>query len=349
MSGIGLMHQLPLARCFYAGSISVLALTLASCQSVSMLDIQSRLGNLDGEIGSSSYIARAGETLETIAFRYNTSEQALAQLNPEAANGVVPGMPIYLERRAKTVPQVAENSGWIDSQAAAADVQLMPAISPNALPVDTRTKNESSNVTSVTSDQYLIGRAAGDDVKTAYEQTALLDSDSNFEPGQINQAAGYPVEEVIDDENFVLPDAFTTPEAFTSDETNTSPAPFADAWQWPLTGQLARDYDPARPNGRGIEIVGMPGQDVFASRSGVVDWVARSPDGVGKVVIVRHEDDYLSIYSNAQDLLVSMKDTVEQGDPIASLGANASDEPLLRFEISKGGNFLNPMDYLTPK
>jgi len=114
-----------------------------------------------------------------------------------------------------------------------------------------------------------------------------------------------------------------------------------------LQGKLARDYDPQRVNGRGIEIVGMPGQEVRAARNGVVNWVARSPDGVGKVVIVRHDDDYLSIYSNAQDLFVSMNDTVRQGDPIASLGANANDEPLLRFEISKDGNLLNPMDFLT--
>ena len=298
---MGLMKQahLPLHfKGFLVGS----SFLMAGCQAMSMQDIQTRIDQFDTSITSTTYIARAGETLETIAFRYDTDVATLQRLNPDALSGVRPGMPIFLDRSRPEVPAVAQATTAENTDVPIKEdsvVQLTPAILPNAEPLAYNPRSDE----------------------------ALLN--------------GYPIEEVIEDDNFLLPSAFT--------ENELPVQSFSDDWQWPLNGQLARDYDPQRPNGRGIEIVGLPGQEVYAARSGVVDWVARSPDGVGKVVIVRHEDDYLSIYSNAQDLFVAMTDTVKQGDPIASLGANANDEPLLRFEISKGGSLLNPLDYLSPR
>jgi len=111
---------------------------------------------------------------------------------------------------------------------------------------------------------------------------------------------------------------------------------------------IAREFDASKPNGRGIDIAGAPGQDVYAARDGVVTFSGRDPSGIGKLVIVKHVDDYLSIYSHTQNLFVSENDSVKAGDPIASLGANANEEAMLRFELRKNGKLLNPIKYLPP-
>lgn len=305
-------------------TLCVLSLILGGCQSVSMTDLQTKLDSLDFNLESASYVVRAGETLESIAFRYNTTVPVLQQLNPEAANGVYTGMYLTVRQPAGLSAPAIRNAALSSTDAVAEDqiVSVTPAQNLQALPI-----------AAVATDQYLLG---GQERFNRNKPTPDIITERST--GYVEQP-GYPVEEIIEDENFVLPQ--------TQDEINAQLQQFVSEWQWPLEGKLARDYDPQRVNGRGIEIVGLPGQEVRAARSGVVNWVARSPDGVGKVVIVRHEDDYLSIYSNAQDLFVSMNDTVRQGDPIASLGANANDEPLLRFEISKDGKLLNPMEFLT--
>ncbi|MFK8078928.1 MAG: peptidoglycan DD-metalloendopeptidase family protein [Granulosicoccus sp.] len=310
--------------------LCVLSLALASCQSFSVPAIQSRLGSLDFNLDSSDYIVRAGETLETIAFRYKTTVSALRQLNPHAREGVYTGMRLSLRQASGVVPQVTRNAAWSDNQRPANDTPpvIAPAPSRQAVPL-----------VATASEQYLLGRERFNSNRTQYPP--VTQRPTQLPQGAYTEPRGFPVEEVIDDENFVLPDA--------SGDDQDAEQGFVGGWQWPLNGKLAREYDLRRPNGRGIEIVGLPGQDVYATRDGVVDWVARSPDGVGKVIIVRHDDDYLSIYSNAQELNVGMKESVQQGQSIAILGANANDEPLLRFEISKGGNMLNPIDFLTPR
>ena len=325
-SRTGVIKQMAKAR-----YLCVLTLLLSACQSLP--DIESRLGALNFDLDSSSYIVRAGETLESIAFRYDTSAETLRQLNPHAANGVHSGMTLTLRQPAAgSANSVIQQAGWSNSNSA------------NTRTANSRSANTRDEVRiSATQQQQTIPRIISQITSPAEENSDIALLNNNV---QGNRAARYieqpgcPVEEVIEDENFQLPVA--------APATNDLPE-YRGGWQWPLDGQLARDYDPRRPNGRGIEIVGIPGDKVQATRSGVVDWVARSPDGVGKVVIIRHADDYLSIYSNAQDLFVSMNDTVKQGADIASLGANINDEPLLRFEISKDGNLLNPMDFLNPR
>ena len=81
-----------------AGCLCTLTLLLAACQGGAVPALQSRLGALNFDMDSASYIARAGETLESIAFRYNTTEAALLQLNPSAANGVHTGMEIFIRQ-----------------------------------------------------------------------------------------------------------------------------------------------------------------------------------------------------------------------------------------------------------
>ena len=312
-------------------SLCLLALLLSGCQSGSFPNLPLRVGALSFDLNSPRYVARAGETLESIAFRYNITEARLLELNPSAASGVYTGMELFIRppstsNQASIIREAAYASPGVD--VARNSVQVSPTVNQQAVPL----------VVVDESDEFLL---SGETINLRSSQRPEILREPV--PDYIEEL-GFPVEEVIEDDDFVLPGT-----EFVSENTLVGGEAYETGWEWPLRGQLARDYDPGRPNGRGIEIVGFPGDKVRATRDGVVNWVARSPDGVGKVVIIRHKDDYLSIYSNTDDLFVSMDDTVKAGDAIASLGANANDEPLLRFEISRDGKLLNPMDFLSAR
>lgn len=322
-----------------AGCLGLISLALIGCQSVGVPDIKSRLSALSNDSGS--YIVRPGETLESIAFRYNMPVTALKQQNPEAANGVYSGMRLNIRGNSAVASQPARNARWSEPAPPQPQLPVAPGNVVETAPVQSL---QAEPLVAPMPEQY---RPEVQSYRNPVPEIAAPARHSGV-TGYVQQP-GYPVEEVVEDDNFILPSSNAAPDSANDYLVSEQSTGFVGGWQWPLGGQLARSYDPQRANGRAIEIVGMPGQQVYATRDGVVDWVARSPDGVGKVVIVRHDDDYLSIYSNTQDLYVSMRDTVRQGDPIASLGANANDEPLLRFEISKNGNLLNPMDFLSPR
>lgn len=121
---------------------------------------------------------------------------------------------------------------------------------------------------------------------------------------------------------------------------------FAGRWYWPTDGEVARGFRPDQVGGQGVDIAGMPGQDVRAAMDGTVVYSGRDLSGVGNLVILRHPDNLLSTYSHADELYVAEDDVVRAGDPIASLGANENRESVLGFEIRRDGNPLNPLEFL---
>ncbi len=119
-----------------------------------------------------------------------------------------------------------------------------------------------------------------------------------------------------------------------------------NGWRWPIAGEVVRDYAPDKVNGQGIDIAGIPGQEVHATADGTVIYAGRDLSDSGNLVIIRHSDEVLSTYSHARDLYVTENDTVRGGDPIASLGVNSNRESVLHFGVRKSGKPVNPKGYL---
>ena len=119
-------------------------------------------------------------------------------------------------------------------------------------------------------------------------------------------------------------------------------------WQWPVSGGTATLTD--RPNGgHGLMIVGRLGADIRAAGSGRVVYTGSGLLGYGQLVIVKHNDSYLSAYAHLQSVLIKEGDAVSAGQRIATMGAGPQGSPLLYFEIRINGTPGNPLSLLPPR
>ncbi len=118
-------------------------------------------------------------------------------------------------------------------------------------------------------------------------------------------------------------------------------------WLWPNDGPLAGTFRKGGSRRRGIEIVGGAGTPVVAAEGGEVVY---SGNGLqryyGNLIIIRHNDRYLSAYAHNDRLLVKEGAKVSRGQRIATLGSTGSDRPKLHFEIRRDGKPVDPLSYL---
>jgi lipoprotein NlpD len=122
-------------------------------------------------------------------------------------------------------------------------------------------------------------------------------------------------------------------------------------WIWPVKGKVIIAYDaPMDSNGKtrnkGIDIAGAPGTPVLAAAAGKVAYAGSGLRGLGKLVIIKHDADYLTAYAHNQNLLVKELDTVSQGQKIAELGSTDADRPKLHFELRRQGQPVDPLKHL---
>jgi lipoprotein NlpD len=116
-------------------------------------------------------------------------------------------------------------------------------------------------------------------------------------------------------------------------------------WQWPVTGGTPTLT--SRPNGGyGLTISGKLGDEVRAAEAGRVVYTGSGLLGYGQLVIVKHNDTYLSAYGHTQAVVVREGDQVRAGQRIATMGAGPQGAPLLYFEIRVNGNPSNPLPLL---
>lgn len=115
-------------------------------------------------------------------------------------------------------------------------------------------------------------------------------------------------------------------------------------WRWPASGQVIAGYNEA--SNKGVDIGGKVGDPVYASAAGKVVYAGSGLRGYGKLVVIKHNQEYNSVYAHNDKLLVKEDDQVTQGQQIAELGNSESDRPKLHFEIRKQGKAVDPMTYL---
>jgi len=117
-----------------------------------------------------------------------------------------------------------------------------------------------------------------------------------------------------------------------------------DGWQWPSEGTLAGRFGAA--GGKGIDIVGARNTPVIAVAPGKVVYSGSGLRGYGRLLIVKHADEYLSAYAHNESILVKEGDTVAAGQKIALMGDSDADRVKLHFEIRRYGKPLDPLNYL---
>ncbi|TGN41957.1 peptidoglycan DD-metalloendopeptidase family protein [Marinobacter confluentis] len=120
-------------------------------------------------------------------------------------------------------------------------------------------------------------------------------------------------------------------------------------WRWPHVGTVIARYSTSGKVNKGIDIAGNPGDSVRAAASGNVVYAGDGLLGYGNLVIVNHNEHYLSAYAHNRKVVVREGDNVKAGQKIAELGSSGTDRPKLHFEIRKNGNPVNPVPYLPPR
>ncbi|CAN5259301.1 peptidoglycan DD-metalloendopeptidase family protein [soil metagenome] len=119
-------------------------------------------------------------------------------------------------------------------------------------------------------------------------------------------------------------------------------------WNWPAQGKVIRGYSPTGGY-KGIDIAGTRGSAVLATADGKVVYSGRGLRGYGELVIIKHNEEYLSAYAHNSALLVKEGDSVRAGQEIAKMGNTDANQVMLHFEIRRAGKPVNPMDYLARK
>jgi len=148
----------------------------------------------------------------------------------------------------------------------------------------------------------------------------------------------------------------STPVTMTTqvETTNNTPvnanvvAPVASnvAWQWPTQGNVIQGFSNSDGGNKGIDISGSRGQSVKAAASGRIVYAGNALRGYGNLIIIKHNDDFLSAYAHNDKILVSDQQEVKAGQEIAKMGSTGTNAVKLHFEIRYKGKSVDPVRYL---
>ncbi len=119
-----------------------------------------------------------------------------------------------------------------------------------------------------------------------------------------------------------------------------------DTWRWPTSGKVVAAFGSSAKTHAGVEIAGSHGQAVEAAAAGEVVYAGSGLKSYGELIIIRHNDTWLSAYGYNETLLVKEGDKVKAGQRIATMGRGPGRKPLLHFEIRRDGRPVDPLRYL---
>ena len=117
-------------------------------------------------------------------------------------------------------------------------------------------------------------------------------------------------------------------------------------WKWPSDGKVVSTYTSGDPLHKGIKIAGREGSEIRAAEAGKVVYSGSGLIGYGRLIIIKHNDKYLSAYGHNSRLLVQQNQHVTKGQKIAEMGTANDGRAMLHFEIRQDGQPVNPMALL---
>lgn len=189
-------------------------------------------------------------------------------------------------------------------------------------------------------------------------------SDNNIRVGQVLRVkpAGYTPPATAASTNTPAPNTITTtttttttPAATANTTTATNPSTTATSgssntrtvagitWQRPVTGQVVSAFSSSQKN---VKFGGSAGDPVLSAADGKVVYVGSSLRGYGNLIIIQHNQTYLSAYGHNERILVQQGQTVRRGQSIATMGKTDAPRVQLHFEIRKDGVPMDPAQYL---
>lgn len=146
--------------------------------------------------------------------------------------------------------------------------------------------------------------------------------------------------------------AVVIPPPASEPEPESPPAAVANdaiVWGWPARGNIIGRYSDTDPDNKGIKLAGSAGDPVLAAADGEVVYTGNGLLRYGELVILKHNDHFLSAYAHNRVINVKEGDRVRRGTKIAELGSTGIDRDMLHFEIRLDGKPVDPMSHLPPR
>lgn len=314
------------------------AIGLAGCASTAPAPVIER-GNNHLDPRAETYTVKRYDTLYSIALEHGMDWQELA-----AMNGITNPSTLATGQ----VLRVKASQGAMATAAPADGVQVNPVAVSSGIEVRPLDGSAVSPTAPAAGQPTAPGAAAG--VKTEPKALKLPYSEQNLAAIQ-RSTMTTPAAPVA-----TTPPATTTaeappvPAAEPAPATPATPGTTAVAtvaginWSWPTDGALLAKY--SEGGSKGVQIGGKLGDAVLASANGRVTYVGDGVRGYGNLVIVKHNDEYLSVYAHNRRILVQSGQTVSKGQKIAEMGNGDANKPLLHFEIRRFGKPVDPLQFL---
>ena len=120
-------------------------------------------------------------------------------------------------------------------------------------------------------------------------------------------------------------------------------------WKWPVKGKVIAKFSSKAQGNKGIDIAGKRGTNITATANGKVVYAGTALRGYGKLIIIKHNDDYLSAYAHNDKILVKEQQQIKVGDVIAKMGNTDAQRVMLHFEVRFRGKSVDPLKYLPKK
>lgn len=118
------------------------------------------------------------------------------------------------------------------------------------------------------------------------------------------------------------------------------------SWSWPSNGPIIENFSLGKVVNKGVDIGGRLGEPVFAAADGMVVYSGTGLVGYGNLIIIKHNEVYLSAYAHNSRLLVKEGQKTKAGQKIAEIGSSGASRDKLHFEIRRNGKPVNPLQYL---
>ena len=316
--------------------------TNSNSRVVSLAEDTSTVSSLTG---SNSYQVKPGDTLYSIAFRYGKDYRDVARINNidapynitvgqnislsqatvvssvSSSSSVKTPMPVekvpsyYIVKNGDTAVSVARKNGLTFSQLIRANNLKKPynLYKGQRLSLDASAKNNEVVYTDRTTQKVV--PVAGNEVNT----TIASNQTSVSTPAAVNTS---------------------TPTKIVSGKTTTVSGV---SWMWPTKGRVVKNFSSSN---KGLDIAGTRGQNVNAAAAGQVVYSGNALRGYGNLIIINHNNEFLSAYAHNDMLLVKEGQSVKRGQVIAKMGSTDATSVKLHFEIRRKGNSVNPRNYL---
>ena len=118
------------------------------------------------------------------------------------------------------------------------------------------------------------------------------------------------------------------------------------SWVRPHDGKISKEFSYSDIGKKGIDISGDIGDEIYSVSDGVVVYTGDGIKGYGNLIIIKHNNTFLSAYAHTNRILVKENSSVDKGQVIAELGDSDSIKPILHFQIRKNGKSVDPENYL---